>query len=510
MSIAVSDADPTAAAVPARGDAQGIWSNLGVLHGARDPLRLLMQLARLHGGCIPVRTRSQRVLLLTEAEHFKHVLVTKSDNYSKYFDGLKPIFGKSMITMEGALWQKLRVVEQPAFHPGMIASYVPYFVAAINGRMDAWAAADEATVDVCEETWALAADMTCKALFDRDLPFNPRLVFNAVKAFIDVSNHELAHLRGANGELVEIGDSEVAKAAETWISLPRLILGADPREGRERTLLRMLEAAASDPTMPEFDMRQVLDEIKQYVWAGTETTALTLAWALYRTAIQPEVAERMRREAAEVYGGREPTAADYPKLSYTRNVIQETMRMYPPIWSLARKAETNDVIGGRAVEAGDTIVLCPYVAHHDPRHWDEPARFDPDRFNADRARSRAPYSYLPFGGGKRACIGAAMSQVENVLALSLLVRHFELDYVGRGPAEINPTVTLSPKGGLPFRVRPRRPDSHRAPSPAATQSTRSPRQLDSCPWSRMKAALLDERQAVRSPSMRLKRETTYE
>src|SRR5689334_19546955 len=127
MSIAMPDGVPAAAAAPARGNAQGIWSNLGVLHGSRDPLRLLMQLARLHNGCIPVRSGSQRVLLLTEAEHFKHVLVTKCDSYSKYFDGLKPIFGKSMITMEGALWQKLRVIEQPAFHPSMIAGYVPYF-----------------------------------------------------------------------------------------------------------------------------------------------------------------------------------------------------------------------------------------------------------------------------------------------------------------------------------------------------------------------------------------------
>ena len=100
-------------------------------------------------------------------------------------------------------------------------------------------------------------------------------------------------------------------------------------------------------------------------------------------------------------------------------------------------------------------MLCTYLAHHDPRYWDEPKRFDPDRFTADGARNRAPYSYLPFGGGKRACIGGAMSQVENVLALALFLRHFDLDYVGQNPPAINPTVTLSPKNGLPFRIRPR-------------------------------------------------------
>src|SRR5205807_1240541 len=242
--------------------------------------------------------------------------------------------------------------------------------------------------------------------------------------------HEVARLRIESGELVEAEESEIGKAAKTWLSLPRLILDADARDRRGHTLLRMMQRATSDPAIPEFDQQQVLDEVKQYIWAGTETTAITLAWALYLTARHPEVAERVGREAAEVYGDREPQSADYLKLSYTRQVIQETMRMYPPIWSLARTAEAADRIGDCDVEAGDTIVLCTYVAHHDPRYWPEPERFDPERFNAERAKGRAPYSYLPFGGGRRACIGGAMSQVENVLALSLLLRDFELEYVG--------------------------------------------------------------------------------
>jgi enediyne biosynthesis protein E7 len=140
--------------------------------------------------------------------------------------------------------------------------------------------------------------------------------------------------------------------------------------------------------------------------SGTETTALMLAWALYLTSAHPDVADRIRQEASEVFGDREPSLADHLMLSYTRNVIQETMRMYPPIWSLARKAEAGDVIGGQEIKAGDTIVRGTYVADHNPRFWDHPERFDPDRFAVERAKGRAPYSYRPFGGGKRACIGA--------------------------------------------------------------------------------------------------------
>jgi cytochrome P450 len=438
----------------AGGSAHGIWPKLAALHNSGNPLGLLLQMARYHDGCIPLQMRSQRVFLLTEAEHFKHVLQTNGANYTKYLDGMTPIFGGSMITMDGALWQKMRVLQQPAFHPDMMSEYVPHFLAAIGkgkDRLTQLARSGE-PVDICEETWALAADMTCKALFDRETPFNPYFVFKAVKAFTNVTNHD-----SGRGQSVDGGsrDGKIARATGTWAALPEIILGAAPSQGRERTLLRFIEAAAADEAVPEFDRHQVLDEIKQYIWAGTETTALMLAWALYLTAAHGDVAEKIRREADEIYGDREPNLADYSKLAYTRNVIQETMRMYPPIWSLARKAEAADIIGGHEIKPGDTIVMCTYMAHHDPRYWDHPEHFDPDRFTAERAKARAPYSYLPFGGGKRACIGSTMSQIETVLALSLFLRDFELEYARDEAPRISLTVTLSPKNGLPLRIRRR-------------------------------------------------------
>jgi cytochrome P450 len=441
----------------AGGSAYGIWPKLAALHNAGNPLGLLLQMARHHDGCIPLQMRSQRVFLITEAEHFKHVLQSNGANYTKYLDGMTPIFGGSMITMDGALWQKMRGLQQPAFHPDMMSEYVPHFLAAIGkgkDRLTQLARSDE-PVDICEETWALAADMTCKALFDRETPFNPYFVFKAVKAFTNVTNHDSGPVQNGDGGHQNGNDGKIAHATGTWAALPDIVLGAAPLQGRERTLLRFIEAAAEDAAIPEFDQRQVLDEIKQYIWAGTETTALMLAWALYLTSAHPDVADRIRHEAGRVFGDREPGLPDYMKLTYTRNVIQETMRMYPPIWSLARKAEAADVIGGHDIKAGDTIVLGTYMVHHNPRYWDHPDRFDPDRFASDRAKGRAPYSYLPFGGGKRACIGSAMSQIEAALALSLFLRDFEFEYAREEPPRISLTVTLSPKQGLPLRVRRR-------------------------------------------------------
>ena len=231
-----------------RGNDQGVWFKLAALHNSEDPLGLLMQLSRHYGGCIPLRMHSQRVFLLTEVEYFKHVLMTRSHGYSKYFEGLRPIFGGSMITLDGALWQKMRLLQQPAFHPDMIGGYIPQFITAIRSRMERWGRRDtDEPIDICEETWALAADMTCKALFDREMPFNPHLVFNAVKAYTNVTNHRSVRFRVAEAELCELVESELAQAAQTWVALPEMVLGSDPREGRERTLLRFLEAAAANP-----------------------------------------------------------------------------------------------------------------------------------------------------------------------------------------------------------------------------------------------------------------------
>jgi cytochrome P450 len=437
------------------GEESSIWFKLTPLaKGPQNPMKILMQMAERYGGVIPINMANQRVVLLTEPEHFKRVFVTKADDYIKYFDGLKPIFGKAMITHDGALWQKIRMPQQPAFHPDMFVEYVPFFLQAIRTKMDTWAklAKSGESFEMVEQTWTLAADMICKALFDRDMPFNPHFVFKCVKLYTDVMNHKAVRDKKVAGEDFDVSEESVAKAVETWAGVMPQVLAADPRENREQTLLKMIEAAVADPSIPEFDQQQALDELKQYLWAGTETTALTLAWAMYEVSKRPEARERIRREGLEVYGDRDPTAADYSALAYTRAVIQETMRIYPPIWMFIRVAANADVIDGKEIRPGDRVALFSYGVHHSPKYWEDPEEFRPERWLGDAAKKRKPYTYIPFGGGKRSCIGGAMSQVENTLALSILLRRFRPEYVGAEPPGINATVTLTPRGGLPFKI----------------------------------------------------------
>ncbi len=454
----LAEATPAAPAhTQGLGDENSIWFKLTALQrgNEQNPMATLMHLAERYGGVIRVNMGTEAVVFLTEPDHFKRVLVTKVDDYIKYFDGLKPIFGKSMITHDGALWQKVRMPQQPAFHPDMFAEYIPYFLVAIRAKMDLWAGLAKSgdSFEMVEQTWTLAADMICKALFDRDMPFNPHVVFKCVKTYTDVMNHKQVRLKKVHGsDDFEIAEDDTAKAMEVWANVPAEVMAANPREARERTLLTMIDAAVADPSFPEFDRQQAIDELKQYLWAGTETTALTLAWALYQTSKNPEMAARIREEGQQVYGDREPTSADYGSLVFTRAVIQETMRLYPPIWGLIRVATKEDEIGGKRILPGDRVVLFAYGTHHSPKYWEDPETFKPERFMGEAAKKRKPYTYIPLGGGKRSCIGGAMSQVENTLALSILLRRFRLEYTGIEPPGLTATVTLTPKAGLHFKV----------------------------------------------------------
>jgi len=437
------------------GEEDSIWFKISPFTDADEPMGVLLRLSERYGGCIPIKLRSEKIYLLSDVAHFRHVLVHNVDNYVKYFDGLKPIFGKSMITVDGALWQNIRQPQQPYFHPNALAEYVPYLLAAIRAKMAAWEqlAKRGETLEMVEEAWTLAADMICRALFDRKTPFNPHAVFGAVKAYTDTANHRSIRLKKVRGELTDATEEGcLGQAIDGWLTLPETIIGASPWRAREKTLLKMLQAAEGNPAMPVWDHQQVLDEIKQYLWAGTETTALTLAWMFYLLSQHPEIAENIRREGEEVFGGREPVAADLERLTFTRSVMLETLRLYPPVWAFIRTAAGEDEIVGNRILPGDRLVLLPYVVHHNANYWEDPEAFRPERFASGRLKQRVKYSYLPFGAGKRSCLGGQLSQIELALALSFFLRRFRPEYVGKVPPQIAPSVTLIPKHGLRFRL----------------------------------------------------------
>ena len=281
-------------------------------------------------------------------------------------------------------------------------------------------------------------------------------MFGAVKAYTDTTSHRSVRFKKMSDSPPEAAEeTSLGQAIGAWLTLPEAIISANPWQAREKTLLNMMQEAEQDPTMPAWDRQQVMDEIKQYLWAGTETTALTFGWMLYLLSQHKDVAEKVREEGERICGDRDPTIADLDEMTYTRSVMLETLRLYPPAWALIRTALAEDEVAGHTIKAGDRVVLLPYVAQHNPEYWDDPEEFRPERFAEGHARNRVKYSYLPFGAGKRFCPGGQLSQIEIVLALTFLLRRFEPEYIGNVPPQIAPSVTLIPKHGLPFRFHKR-------------------------------------------------------
>jgi cytochrome P450 len=229
------------------------------------------------------------------------------------------------------------------------------------------------------------------------------------------------------------------------------------RSGEERNdLLAMLLAARDAETNAAMDDRQLRDEMVTFLVAGHETTAVALSWTWYLLSQNPDAERRLHAEVDEVLGDRLPTVDDLKDLPYTRMVLEESMRLYPPVWATSREPYEDDEVGGVRLPAGTTVTLSQYVTHRDPAFWPEPERFDPERFNPERSAERPEYAYFPFGGGPRRCVGQQFAMMEGQIALAMISRRLRLRLVPGHPVEPDPILTLRPRHGVAVTLQSRR------------------------------------------------------
>jgi cytochrome P450 len=217
-------------------------------------------------------------------------------------------------------------------------------------------------------------------------------------------------------------------------------------------LLGLLMAARDADTGEGMSDLQLHNEIMVMMFAGHETTAVTLTWAFYLLSEHPEAEARLVEELRSVLGGRVPTVADLPHLPYTRRVIDETLRMYPPAFGITRQSVDADEIGGYHIPAQASVTLLTNNAHHDPRFWDQPDAFDPDRFTPERSANRPPLAYLPFGAGPRQCIGNQFALTEAQLVLATIAQRYQLRLVPGHPVRPRPVFVLRTSDGLPMTL----------------------------------------------------------
>ena len=430
---------------------------LGVLPAlARDSLAVFER-AQALGDVVRIAVPGRHPLFLVAyPSHVRHVLQDKHVNYGRtpFHDRLKSVLGEGLVTSEGALWQRQRRLLQPAFRAERTRRFVETMSAAAAEVADRWRAAEASQiVDVSDEMSGLALDIVVRCMFGQGRRGGDAVISAAVQemqAWLSARFWSVAP--DWTERLPTPANRRFRRAlAALDAAVGRIVAERLAAEEAGDDLLGMLLVAEDGAGV---DAQQVRDEVTTALLAGHETSAATLTWAWHLLSQHPQVADAIRDEVARVLGGRLlPNADDLGQLDLTRAVIQEAMRLYPPAAWFGRLAAGPDRIGGHDIPAGAIVVLSPWIVQRDPRLWPEPERFDPARFMP--GTRTAPYTYFPFGGGPRSCIGTHFAMTEMLATLAVLVPRVRLRHASDAPIRPELLVTLRPAGGLPMRVERR-------------------------------------------------------
>lgn len=396
----------------------------------------------------------------------RHVLVEHPQRYVKSdrYDSLKFLLGQGLVTSEGALWKRQRKLTQPAFHKPKLAALASMMTAAGDEMLNSWAARGDVPIALHSEMMKVTLNIVGRALFGTDLnAFSQRFAehLETLLPYIDKRSMAIASIP----DWVPTPDNLKARRARQGIyDIVDTIINQRRQAGGEGDdLLGMLLGARDEDTGQGMDDAQLRDEVVTLVSAGHETTANALSWTFHLLAQNPEAERKMHAEVSSVLEGRAPTMADLPRLSYTSQVLQESMRIFPPVWILDRFSLEDDTIGDVQFPKGSRIAVFVYHLHHNPQHWPNPEKFDPERFTPENVAARHRGAYLPFGAGPRQCLGNHFAMMEGVLLLAQIAQRYRVvPLPGQPVIELEPTVTLRPSVDFKVRLLPSNPVSARA------------------------------------------------
>src|SRR5467141_191421 len=422
----------------------------------RDWLGFYQRCAEEYGDVVCVRLAHVPVYLIVHPRDIETVLVTNAGNFTKSADyrALARVLGQGLLTSEGEFWKRQRSLIQPAFHRQSILSYAAVMTRATGRMLESWREKGERNIH--EDLMRVTLEIVAQCLYGAEVTDAAERVGKAMEVVTGrfIVNASLAMLFRF--------DIPVLFARREWRAIRELneIIGSIIQERRSskqprEDLLEMLLRARDADGNPMSDA-QLRDEVMTLFLAGHETTAIALSWACYLIGQNPYVEAQLAEELQTVLRGRVPTPEDLPRLRYTEMVLKETMRLYPAVWGIGRRALEDCELGGYRVPAGSNIFLLQWRTQRDPRFFPDPERFDPERWREDPVRSgKIPrFAYFPFGGGPRTCVGASFAMMEATLLLAMIQQRFHLDTVAGHPIEIFASVTLRPKHGI--RVIPQR------------------------------------------------------
>jgi cytochrome P450 len=423
----------------------------------RDVLAVLQAASREQGDFVRLALPGRRpVLLLGHPDYVRHILQDNHANYRRtpFHDKLRPVLGEGLVTSEDTLWRRQRRLIQPAFQSKRIRAFVPLMATATAEMAERWRRMAPANggFDLAAEMSNLTLAVIVRAMFRQNERFDG--IGDAIQIVQEHLSDRFWSLVGWTEHLPTPANRRYRRALATLdAAVNGIVEGRSEATGQGHDLLEMLLSARDDATGAGMDRRQVRDEVMTMFLAGHETSAAGLAWAWYLLARHAEIVQGIRDECRAVLAGRRPEWADVERLAFTRMVVQEALRLFPPVPWFSRLAAAADVIDGYDVPAGSILLVSPFVLQRDARFWDEPERFAPERFAPNRP-PRPTYAYFPFGGGPRTCIGNHFAMVEMTVILAMLIPLFDVRLEVQAPVPMQALVTLRPAGGLPVRVTP--------------------------------------------------------
>lgn len=430
------------------GPRAGFFSG-GLFSFRRDPLAYLEKLAAEYGSFAYFQAGHQHIYFVNEPEMIRDVLVTRNSLFTKsrILQRAKSLLGEGLLTNEGASHIKQRRMVQPAFYRDHLVTYGAQMVALADkacGKLR-----NEAILDIDQEMMRLTLAIVGQTLFSADVEDEAPQVGEAMNALIAIM--PLLMLPGS--QFIEyvplpatrryLRASKLVESTIFRIMNERRASGENPGD----LLSMLMNARDAEGDNSAMSDKQVRDEALTLFLAGHETTATALAWTWYLLAQNPEAEAAMHAELATVLGGRLPGFDDLPQLKYTQQVFAESMRLYPPAWAIGRMAREPLELAGYTLPVKSIVIMSPAIMHRNPKYWTEPDRFDPGRW-ADGDFYKRDFTYFPFGGGPRICVGERFAWMEGVLLLAVIAQRWRFRLQPGHVVERKALITLRSKHGI--------------------------------------------------------------
>ena len=414
----------------------------------RDPLQYAQWLAHEYGDIVPLRLPPHRVVFFNHPALIEEMLLTRQRSFVKgtMVHRLGEVLGKGLITSDDALWRSQRRLIQPAFHQAQIERYGAQMAGHAERLIDEWQ--DGQAREIQHDVMRLTLGIICKTVFGVDVDAEASEIGQAFGVAIEAVGGRAPATLGAFASMAALpGRVGLRRAMRRLNELVDRIIRESQQRGDHGNLVSMLLAARDEDDRP-MSSRQVRDEVMTIVLAGHETTTVGLTWAWRLLAQHPDVESELLAEIDRVLGDRLPGVGDLPSLVFTGQVVQEALRLYPPIWALAREAKQDIEIGGFLLRRGDVALCSQWTMHRDERYFARPDVFEPERW-ADGLERRLPrFAYFPFSGGPRQCLGKAFALMEMTLVLATIARRFRLTLASEQTITPRAGVTARPASGV--------------------------------------------------------------